>query len=657
TPAPIPTYPIATVTTNDAQGVADSLNTYCKVVGVVVGPDYDGNNGYSFFMYDQTGGINVFNFNDVGTYQVAEGDSLRVIGSIAQFNGLTEIVPDSIVVLSQGNPIVAPSIETTLDESTESEFIQLNGVSIIDTTGWPSANFGNFDILVGADTFTLRIDSDTDIPANWPNAPAGTFNVVGLGSQFDNIGGNNTPPYNDGYQILPRYFTDIDTTSIPVYPISLVSTEDGQGVADSLGTYCKLIGTVVGIDYDGNNGINFFMYDQTGGINVFSFTDVGTYQVTEGDSIRVIGEIDQFNGLIEIVPDSIVVLATGVTIKQPTVVTALGESTESEFIKLEDVEIIDTTGWPSANFGNFDILVGTDTFTLRIDSDTDIPANWPNAPVGTFDVTGLGSQFDNIGGNNTPPYNDRYQILPRFFTDIDTSSTPPAPSLFINEVMADNQGFISDEHNDANDDWVEIYNPNAMDVDVADMYITDDITNPTKYRFPTGSNATVIPANGYLIVWCDNQQTQAGPLHTNFVLSETNGGTVRLTHVDGTTLIDEITFNALATNESFGRESDGATNFTTFVAGSTMEPTPGSANGVVGIELLNDNNTSFQAYPNPVDGSEVFFNQMANVVVFNVVGQVVTQARQVNQLSVDGWESGIYLVRTEQGETIRLIVK
>ena len=88
-----------------------------------------------------------------------------------------------------------------------------------------------------------------------------------------------------------------------------------------------------------------------------------------------------------------------------------------------------------------------------------------------------------------------------------------------------------------------------------------------------------------------------------------------------------------------------------------MEPTPGSANGVVGIELLNDNNTSFQAYPNPVDGSEVFFNQMANVVVFNVVGQVVTQARQVNQLSVDGWESGIYLVRTEQGETIRLIVK
>ncbi|MGD1845254.1 MAG: lamin tail domain-containing protein, partial [Salibacteraceae bacterium] len=47
TPAPIPTYPIATVTTNDAQGVADSLNTYCKVVGVVVGPDYDGNNGYS----------------------------------------------------------------------------------------------------------------------------------------------------------------------------------------------------------------------------------------------------------------------------------------------------------------------------------------------------------------------------------------------------------------------------------------------------------------------------------------------------------------------------------------------------------------------------------------------------------------------------------
>lgn len=506
-----------------------------------------------------------------------------------------------------------------------------------DGTPWSSQADGSGYSLILCDPTT-----DNNDAANW-GISNNVSATIGTTTLYGSPGSVNTCP---------------PPMAIPTYPISTINTEDAQGVADSLNVYCKIHGTVVGIDYDGNAGLSFFIYDNTGGMNIFNFSDVGTFQVAEGDSIRVIGSIAQFNGLTELVPDSIVVLATGITLKAPTVVTTLDESTESEFIKLENVSLVDTTGWPTANFGNFDLLVGADTFTLRIDSDTDISANWPTAPSGTFSVVGLGSQFDNIGGNQTPPYDSEYQILPRFFTDIDTNVVvvPPAPSLFINEVMADNQGFVSDDHNDANDDWVEIFNPNAMDVDLAGMYLTDDNTNATKYMFPTGDPATVVPANGHLMVWCDNGQTQAGPLHANFDL-DAAGELVKLYHVDGTSLIDSVSFGALNTNESYGRVADGDAAFTTFVGGSSQQPTPGSENGVVGIDLLNSSASAFVAYPNPVDGSEVFFNQLVNVAVFNVVGQEITRARQVNQLSVEGWDAGIYLILTETGDSVRLIVK
>ena len=56
-------------------------------------------------------------------------------------------------------------------------------------------------------------------------------------------------------------------------------------------------------------------------------------------------------------------------------------------------------------------------------------------------------------------------------------------------------------------------------VDMAGMYLTDDLTNPTKFHIPTGySSQTTIPARGYLVFWADDETTQ-GPLHTNFKLS------------------------------------------------------------------------------------------------------------------------------------------
>lgn len=173
----------------------------------------------------------------------------------------------------------------------------------------------------------------------------------------------------------------------------------------------ELTGVVYGVDLDGNAGLSFTIIDETAGINVFNFNDVSDYVVTEGDEITVRGKIDFYRGLLELLADSIRVNSTGNTLVEPTVVTMLDESTESNLISLEKVWLADTTTvWP---YGNVLLTnASMDTFTMRIDNSlTDVVGT----PVmyDTMNIVGIGGQFD-----FDAPYNEGYQIFPRTLGDI-----------------------------------------------------------------------------------------------------------------------------------------------------------------------------------------------------------------------------------------------
>src|SRR6185503_15602395 len=81
------------------------------------------------------------------------------------------------------------------------------------------------------------------------------------------------------------------------------------------------------------------------GINVFSF-DPGSYTVTEGDMVQVSGVIDQFNGLLEIVPDAIEVLATGQALVTPLTTTVVTENEEGSHLHttIASIDSIVATG-------------------------------------------------------------------------------------------------------------------------------------------------------------------------------------------------------------------------------------------------------------------------------------------------------------------------
>lgn len=198
-----PLYNIATVTTVDALGFPDSILVTCAVQGIVHGVDLQGNNNIQFTIIDQTGGMGVFSTNNFN-YTVNEGDELLLKGVIVQFNGLTQMNPDSLKVINTGGSPFAPRVVNDLDESTESEVIQINNVRLIDPSRWPGDGSSfTIDVTNGTKAYSVRIDDDTEL-AN-QTAPMGNFNLSGIGGQFD-----PDEPYTEGYQILPRYNADID---------------------------------------------------------------------------------------------------------------------------------------------------------------------------------------------------------------------------------------------------------------------------------------------------------------------------------------------------------------------------------------------------------------------------------------------------------------
>ena len=200
----IPTYTIGEVTTVDENGVVDSMGVVCKIQGIVYGVNMRPS-GLQFTIIDGANdGIGLFHGSGDLGYTVQEGDEILVQGTIGQFRGLAQIAPDSIWLISGGNALVDPSVVTALDETTESQLVKIENLSIVDPAEWSNSGSGfNVTVTDGVNNYAMRIDADTDIFGT--DAPTESFNLTGIGGQYD-----TSEPLTEGYQILPRYMQDID---------------------------------------------------------------------------------------------------------------------------------------------------------------------------------------------------------------------------------------------------------------------------------------------------------------------------------------------------------------------------------------------------------------------------------------------------------------
>ncbi|MDN4164339.1 endonuclease [Cytophagales bacterium LB-30] len=546
-----------------------------RVHGVNLNPSTTGN--FQFSLIDATGAITIRNGSGTSFGDIQEGDDIEITGTIGHFNGLMQLSPtQNITVVSTGNARYTPVTASVLNEDTESQLVQLSNVSIPNPAQWTgsasnTAGF-NVEVVVGSNTYTMRIDRNTELSKLTYQQVFGTsesgITLIGLGGQFD-----NSDPRDSGYQIFPYQVSDVQseqstdptlstsapasgfnfgyvvsgnsstsqsytltaanltgdvslTTAAPFaistdntnfstaltipqasangatihvrfspttadgqvsngtishatagvtsFTVALTGTEgeantnvqtiqsvrdavDANGLPTTTGEV-TVAGRVHGVNLNPSTTGNFqfSLIDATGAITIRNGSGTSFGDIQEGDDIEITGTIGHFNGLMQLSPtQNITVVSTGNARYTPVTASVLNEDTESQLVQLSNVSIPNPAQWTgsasnTAGF-NVDVLVGDNTYTMRIDRNTELSKLTYQQVFGTTEsgisIIGLGGQFD-----NSDPRDAGYQFFPYQLSDIDAgqgtnpilTGTAPAAGIDFGRIVA---GQVSESQN------------------------------------------------------------------------------------------------------------------------------------------------------------------------------------------------------------------
>jgi plastocyanin len=199
-------YTIAKASLVDANGKLDSVGKLAELSGIVHGTNLRPGSLQFVLIDADNNGIGVFNnTTDLG-YTVKEGDKLTIKGTLNQFSGYAQILPDVITKTGTAAPVTAKSV-TALVENDESSMVKLNGLNYADVAEW-KGDGSSFSVNVtnGSSNFVIRIDNDNEL-SKLP-APKAPFNATGWVNQND-----AAAPFTEGYQLMPRYAADIESIS------------------------------------------------------------------------------------------------------------------------------------------------------------------------------------------------------------------------------------------------------------------------------------------------------------------------------------------------------------------------------------------------------------------------------------------------------------
>jgi len=108
--------------------------------------------------------------------------------------------------------------------------------------------------------------------------------------------------------------------------------------------------------------------------------------------------------------------------------------------------------------------------------------------------------------------------------------------LRLSEFMASNTRTLKDEDG-SYEDWIELQNTTATNVDAGGWFLTDAAGKPTKWMLPS----TNIRSGGFLVVFASgkDRRVPGQPLHTNFKL-DASGDYLALVAPDGVRRVTEF---------------------------------------------------------------------------------------------------------------------
>jgi hypothetical protein len=154
------------------------------------------------------------------------------------------------------------------------------------------------------------------------------------------------------------------------------------------------------------------------------------------------------------------------------------------------------------------------------------------------------------------------------------ASLTPFPSLWINELQADNLTGITN-HAGQHTGWLELYNPSTNVIPLSGLYLANNYTNLLQWAFP--SNA-VINAGRFEVIFADGltNLSTTNEMHTSFVLPSGTGSLAltRLATNGQQQVLDYVDYQNISPNDSYGSLPDGQS----FDRQEFFQATPGAPN-------------------------------------------------------------------------------
>jgi hypothetical protein len=237
---------------------------------------------------------------------------------------------------------------------------------------------------------------------------------------------------------------------------------------------------------------------------------------------------------------------------------------------------------------------------------------------------------------------DRSAIVEAELASLNYTCIPVAPAInaqdvVINEFMSDNDNNdIWLDQDGENEDWIELYNNTAVDIDLTNYFLSDHSSFMHKWEFPEN---TIIPSEGYLIIWPDKDIDQNG-LHTQFKLDKDEGN-IFLSYLDGSIIDSVVWVDKMDENSSLSRIPNGTGSFqnvtVTFNANNDD------------ILFVNDllSESSIKIFPNPTSNwLTIKVNALTSETQFNIID---VTGRQVYSRIMDLKEERINLSKLASG--------
>ncbi len=223
------------------------------------------------------------------------GAKVRAQGVVSEYRGELEIVPEipsDVTVLAAGERTVAERQLGELTAADVGQMVQVEGV-LKSLRAFSAGVRGTLDDGTGAVTLLLWQDVYDGLPDPTQVAPGAVLRVVGEVSE-----------YKGELEVVPQVPGDVLVVGMTELPAE--ERAIGQVTADDVGQTVQVVGRIAAVT-PFSKGIKVTLDDGTATITLLLWQDLldrlaDPAALTEGAQVAVRGEIDEYQGELEIVP-------------------------------------------------------------------------------------------------------------------------------------------------------------------------------------------------------------------------------------------------------------------------------------------------------------------------------------------------------------------